>query len=241
MLPRSAEIQPLFLRFVTLSWPPAAPGWPAWAAEGWQLVCAQVQVGKTRRLGPKSPTPPNFAAIEVWAPNGRAGQLGQGHPRPPAHPICSWTDGFGALLLQGGLLLRTCALPAPPPARAPTLECPPRTGENPGRGEHGPTLERPRGQAPAPRLAPQRATKPPNPIIRLHAAIPPNLLPAKLVVASRSCCCQPNDPPASLQPNLTARPHPSRMMRSAWLFDSAQPVCSTLPSFSRTACRQPAE
>lgn len=27
MLPRSAEIQPLFLRFVTLSWPPAGPGW----------------------------------------------------------------------------------------------------------------------------------------------------------------------------------------------------------------------
>lgn len=30
LLPRSAEIQPLFLRFVTLSWRGTGPGWAGW-------------------------------------------------------------------------------------------------------------------------------------------------------------------------------------------------------------------
>ena len=48
MLPRSAEIQPLFLRFVTLSWRGTGPGWAGWGWLGPRALgpaCTQVQVG----------------------------------------------------------------------------------------------------------------------------------------------------------------------------------------------------
>ena len=132
MLPRSAEIQPLFLRFVTLSWPPAAPGWAGQLGAGEDVEGTQVLVGKARGWAPSRPPLPNFAAIEVWAPNGRAGLPGQRGtwptPAGPDGPNVQWTDLCPATPGWAAAPDLVPCQPLPLPG-APTLECPPRTRE----------------------------------------------------------------------------------------------------------------
>jgi len=130
LLPRSAEIQPLFLRFVTLSWRGTAPGWAGWlaGAKGTCPACTQVQVGAgIEGLGPITAL---LRSMQPTVPTHRLGGLAtRGHTcsRPwtaregrQQEPQGSAVDGRGPQTVQGGLTAPgTCLLGAGLPAHPP--------------------------------------------------------------------------------------------------------------------------